>query len=196
MVDADNYDVTLAAGGRVFHFLFDGGPISNPKTAHDVFIALGIGTAAWARLEQHVDAVIIQINKTQHSHEKLDLYDPEHPRPFTDKIRLLKRYFKKHPALQNHKKEIDQLLRGLPALAETRNIFAHGNLEKFDPKTEVARFRIIRTKKDDVIEIQAFTPPLSELMGFADLVSQANKLLRTISAEVFTADAIRRLRRP
>jgi hypothetical protein len=190
----DDYTVTLVAGKTPLTFLFDGGPISNPEGAEPVFLALGLAAAAWARLEQHLDAVIIQINKTLHSDERLNLYDPEHPRPFTDKIKLLKRYFKKHPALQKHRKVAHDLLQALPKFALERNSYIHSNMENFDPKTQVVTFRNLHTKKNDAVIIERFTPPLQQIVSFAAAISRANKALRTISTEVFTADAIQQLR--
>jgi len=105
----DDYFVNLTDGKQHHEFRFNGGPISHSSNASPVFLALGHAAAAWSRFEQHIDSILLQVNKEQHSNEILSLYDPNHPRPFKDKIRLLKRYFNKHPALKDYRNKIRDL---------------------------------------------------------------------------------------
>ena len=196
MSDHDDYRVTLMTDGQPIEFLFDGGPIGDPQPAEVAFLALGLITASWARLEQHLDAVIIQINKTHHSNEQLRLYDPAHPRPFNDKIRLTKRYFSNHPALQKHKEVIGELIKMLSQLASERNVFLHSNLEKYDPESGTVSFRNLQMSKNDDLTVTRHEVPLKALQSFPAWVAEANGKLCTISAELFTSAALEQLRRP
>ena len=93
----------LDTGTRRHRFDFEGGPIDNFETAREAFEVLGHAAMAWARLESHVDAVLIHVNKAVHSTE---LYNPEHPIGFANKLKLLKRWFNQHPFLKSLAGEI------------------------------------------------------------------------------------------
>jgi hypothetical protein len=78
---------------------FTGGPLDSPeemKAAAELWRAIGLAACAWARLEQHLDAVLIHVNQPKHSEK---LHDPDRPIGFKRKIKLLKRWFNQHPVL-------------------------------------------------------------------------------------------------
>jgi hypothetical protein len=183
----------------VHHFLLNGGPINHPKSAAPAFLALGHAAAAWGRLEQHIDAILLQVNKEQHSDEILALYDPNHPRPFTDKIRLLKAYFNKHPALAELKETISSFAAAVLSLSKERNEYIHGIFERYDEQSRTIYLHGIRPKFDRqnpyLFTIAFSKVPLEALEGFADIVNRANDELETISRALFTPDAIERLRK-
>lgn len=68
--------------------------VDSPDVPRSVYAAVGKAAMAWARLEQHLDAVLLQVNKKRFSES---LYR-EHPGTFIGKVRLLKDWFNKHPA--------------------------------------------------------------------------------------------------
>ena len=180
-------------------FLLNGGPIDHPETAIPAFLALGHAAAAWGRLEQHIDAVLLQINKEQHSDEILALYDPNHPRPFTDKIRLLKAYFNKHPALAEFKERIRSFASAATCLSKERNEYIHGIVEGYDENSQTIILHGIKPKFDRtnsyLFSITLSAIPLNTMKGFADIVNRVNDQLETISRVLFSTDAIARLRK-
>jgi|GEM_PF-4580047 len=194
----DDYLVLLNEGGQTYEFLLNGGPINNPATAAEFFLTLGYISAAWARLEQHIDSILLQVNKQQHSSEIVSLYDPNHPRPFTDKIRLLKRYFNQHPALKQHKSKIREFAAAVKKMATDRNIYLHSVLQGYDNKTKIVTLRSIQPVHNPenpyLFRIGKFAPPLRVMREFAEFVNRANTHLEEISRELFTHEAVARLR--
>jgi hypothetical protein len=180
-------------------FLLNGGPINHPETAIPAFLALGHAAAAWGRLEQHIDAILLQVNKEQHSNEILALYDPNHPRPFTDKIRLLKTYFNKHPALAEFKERIRSFASAATSLSQERNEYIHGIVEGYDEKSQTIILHAIKPKFDRtnsyLFSITLSAIPLNTVKGFADIVNRANDELESISRVLFSTNAIARLRK-
>jgi hypothetical protein len=184
----DDYIVNLTDGKQVHEFRFNGGLVSHPTNASEVFVALGHAAAAWARFEQHLDSILLQVNKEQHSNEILSLYDPNHPRPFTDKIRLLTRYFNKHPALKEHKEKIRALISAAKKMALERNDYIHSVIQGYDAKTQTVALLAIQPIRDSnnpyLFKITRFSPPLSSLQSFADFMNRVNSSLEEISREL------------
>lgn len=81
----NHYCVAMKWDNARDEFIFMGGPIDEKCDA--VMLALGYIGASWARLEKHINVLIIQINKAQHSTEELNLYDPDHPSPLWPNLR-------------------------------------------------------------------------------------------------------------
>jgi hypothetical protein len=197
---SDDYLVILSDGKQSHEFLLNGGPINNPSIAPAVFLALGHAAAAWARLEQHIDSILLQVNKQQHSTEILSLYDPRHPNPFTDKIRLLKKYFNKHPALKNYKDKIRAFAKVAKQMAAERNTFVHSVIQGYNQKTKrldlVSIGPLYDPKNPYLFKITRYNPPLSHVQGFATFINRANNYLEEITRQLFTADAVAKLRKP
>jgi hypothetical protein len=197
---SDDYLVFLREGKHQDEFLLNGGPISDPSKASAVFLALGHAAAAWSRLEQHIDTILLQVNKEQHSNEILSLYNPDHPRPFSDKIRLLKRYFNKHPALKEHKQKIRDFASAAKKMALERNEYIHSVIQDYDEKTQIVSLLSIQPKYDPdnpyLFRIVRYKPPLKTIQSFADFVNRANNSLEKISRQLFTENAVAQLRTP
>jgi hypothetical protein len=161
-----------------------------------IFAAIGLAAASWARMEQHIDAIIIQINKESHSTIEIDLYDENHPKPFTDKIDLLKSYFNKHPALAEDAEYIRDFATGLLRLAVERNEMIHGVLEAYDAVNGTYTLNGIRYRKKtkDFLNRRQVSP-VGRIKSFAKMVNIAHYGLCEISKKLFTFDAIERLRK-
>ena len=187
--------INLNWGSGQHRFRFAGGPIDNPERHKRLFAALGLAAASWARLEKHVDAVLIQINKAQHSSQGLSLYDPKHPKPFSDKIKLLKKYFSRHPALEPHRENMTVLLETLPKLSGERNLYLHSILEDADPSTDAFYLNTIEGRKSGY-QVTHADGTLALLKSFTKTTNQANRILSWISGDLFTRDALERLRTP
>lgn len=195
----DDYLVILNDGTQRHEFLLNGGPISQTGNV-TLFAVMGRLASAWSRLEQHVDSILLQVNKKQHSNEVLSLFDPNHPRPFTDKIRLLKKYFNKHPALRGYKEQIRVFTKRAKELGEDRNIYLHSVIQSYNERTEIVEFLSIRPIYDPTdpykFRIKRYKPPLSHIRNFVTVVNSANNYLEEISRRLFTDDAVARLRKP
>jgi hypothetical protein len=191
---SDDYWVEVADAHRI---RFLGGPIDSPAEADGALAVIGHLAASWARMEQHIDAMLIQINREQHSDELIDLYDENHPGTFDAKIKMLKRYFNKHPALSQYTETVIDCATGLKRLAEDRNLLMHGVLQDYDSasKTITVSGTKYHHKTDDFsCRIQPF--PLEQLVRHANIVNLAHHTLCEVSRQLFTVDAVEQLRRP
>lgn len=194
----DDYLVGLQLDdGGVHEYLFIGGPIESPDENTEIFAKVGLAAATWARMEQHIDAILVQINKAHYSDETLDLYDEDHPRPFTDKIDLLKRYFNKHPGLSKYTDTVRDFAGGLLKLSIERNEAMHGVLEEFDriKQTYTLNGMTYRRKTKDFRNRHQVSP-IARINDFIRLTNLAHYGLCEISKELFTTDAAERLQMP
>ena len=80
-------ELSASERARLMHFNFTGGPIDTPDAdGMDIpFAAFGFAVMAWGRLETHLDALLIHLNKRRFSKE---LFDPIHPISFSRKLAL------------------------------------------------------------------------------------------------------------
>jgi hypothetical protein len=190
----DDYWVEVADENRI---RFLGGPLDSPAEAIEALAVIGHTAACWARMEQHIDVMLIQINREQHSDELIDLYDETHPSTFDAKIKMLKRYFNKHPALSQYSEIVIDCATGLKRLAEDRNLLMHGVLQDYDAASKtitVTSTKYHRKTDDFSCLIQPL--PLEKLVRHADIVNLAHRTLCDVSRQLFTVDAVARLQRP
>ena len=194
----DDYLVEITQDGSVRHtYRYIGGPIEQPDQYQELMQAIGHEAASWARMEQHLDAILVQINKIHHSNEVFDLYNPDHPRPLSDKLRLLKRYFNRHPGLSRYKDTIRDFSGAVKKLAVERNELMHGVLEDYDHAKKIVTLNgmTYRKKTNDFHNVtQSFE--LAKLHDVARLTNLAHYMLCDVSKELFTADGVKRLQMP
>jgi hypothetical protein len=172
---------------------FMGGPLDSPdqmEAAAELWRTIGLAACTWARLEQHIDAVLIYLNQPKHSEK---LCDAEHPIGFRRKIKLLKRWFNQHPALAQHRKAIREITSDLLVLSQTRNAFLHSILDDYNPSTRTAIFRSIQVKEQDTYVATKHVGTIDNLLAFAGRTHAAHLKLTGISPTLFTADALERL---
>ena len=174
----------------LFQFKFSGGPIDGRANAAPAFEALGYAAASWARFEQHIDAILIHINKKKYSKK---LYNKDFPVAFTGKIRLLKRWFNQHPALAQHTKQIREITSRQKVLRLDRNRFLHSILEHYDPATQEVTLRRITFEGNDKFRIEKFISPLALIVKFAEVTNLANRCLKTVSNAIFTESVVSQL---
>jgi len=187
------YRVTLDEGGISRDFVFIGGPLDSPDGTDDLFAAIGRVAANWARLEQHLDAVLLHLNNPDHS---AAIFNAEHPAAFSSKIKHLKRWFNQHPALGGLAEDFRALSSRVKELAKHRNNLLHGTLEKWDAETQTAHFQTMRYVGDDEFTLSRHEYTLEALGGAAELMGSANRFLSSISRAIFTKDALAQLRKP
>jgi len=158
-----------------------------------VYAAIGETAMAWARLEQHLDAVLFQVNKPQHS---ATLYK-EHPVSFTRKLDLLKAWFNKHPALAAHKEHMKLLRTSLKQISkEFRNPLLHSIFANYDPASKTITFKGMQSVGADQFRMSTSTLELDRLKRAPLTLNQANEILSWISQDLFSEDAVARLEKP
>ena len=173
----------------VLTFKFIGGPVDNQSDAEVLFLELGKAAAAWARLEQQVEAILLHVNKRGFSE---DLFC-EHPFSFTKKLSILKPWFKKHEALLQFKEPLLEIVSKLWALADERNLYLHSVLESFDSQSNKAIFHRILPKGNDEFMLVMNEVPLEKISSFVEVVNLTNRYLWSVSQHLFTPEAISRL---
>jgi hypothetical protein len=183
----------LGTGTGDFHsFEFHGGPIDDPKSVTAAFAILGHAAMAWARLEAHIDAVLVHINKTGNSK---DLYKPGHPIGFSGKLKLLKRWFTKHPPLKQYEPKIRLAFTAFKNLSRSRNLMLHGILEAYDPETKIVKFTSMKFEGNDTFRVGSYAINLDQISQFTETVNQANAMFgRDISSKLFTPDSVEQLK--
>lgn len=168
------------------------GAIDDPATPEAVFAAIGKAAMAWSRLEVHLDIILFQVNKIAHSSE---LYR-EHPISFERKIKLLKSWFNKHPALSSHKSHMRTLTVPLREInKEGRNPLLHSVFGAYDPKTETLTFQNMRPLMGDTFQLKQFTRDLKWLSIFTKTVNQANEIASWISRDLCSPAGVARLQK-
>lgn len=187
-----DYRVTLNSDGINRDFIFVGGPLDSPVRPDELFRALGAASAQWARLEQHIDAVLIQVNNRQHS---ATLFKEDHPVSFQAKIKLLKRWFNQHPALANLTDDVRTLTTKLKEISQHRNNIVHGALEKWDADTETCVLRTLKSSGDE-FSISTHEYTIDGIDTVSDLTAMCNRYLSEITKIVFTKDSLAQLRTP
>ena len=178
-----------------YEFLLAGGPLDHLDEAVTLpLIALGHAAMAWARLEKHIDILLIHINKIQHSAELLGLYDPNHPRPFVGKLKLLKRYFNRHPALASHTGAIRRITSSLKEVAKERNAYLHTIFQAYDQQQKILTLRTVEFKGNDNFRFSEQKVSLEYIIKFTRDSVELNRALAEVSKEVFTSEMLGRLR--
>lgn len=149
-------------------------------------------------MEHHLDALILQVNKPEHSEELFE----QHPVSFGNKIALLKKWFNRYPPLVSDKEDMQFLTSRLKVLANgddnrflTRNILMHAIPASYDTETRTVTLHHMQFVGDQIISRHIkFT--LDALADFAKGVQLANNLLRLITEPLFTPEGFEKLQRP
>jgi hypothetical protein len=177
----------------LLQFNFRGGPIDDPEKAESAFTAFGLAAMSWARLETHLDALLIHLNKKRFSKE---IFDPKHPVSFSRKLRLLKQWFGGHKALSHLKPQIDKLATQLRTLSEARNAFLHTLFSAYDEEKDEITLKSLYYAGRDEFHIQRRDVGTAKLIRFAVTVNSVNQSLSVITSALFTADAVELLQSP
>jgi len=184
-------DLSPAERQLLMQFNFTGGPLEDIEAAIPALTAFGLAAMAWARLETHLEALLIHLNKRKFSKE---LFDEDHPVSFSRKLRLLRRWFR-HKALAEYGPEIDKLANQMKTLSERRNEYLHALLSAYDPKTDEIILRSLYYAGDEKFHIRRHTLDTKKLASFAAAATNTNKALGTITSALFTPDAIEALQK-
>jgi hypothetical protein len=175
---------------------FTDGPLDSPeylRAATELWRVIGIASCVWARLEVHLDLILVFLNQPKHSEK---LHDPDHPIGFKRKIRLLKRWFNQHPALAEHRDAVRSIASEMLELSQTRNAFLHSILESYDLNSQTAIFRSVRAMSPTTCQFVKHVGTIEILLNFADSSQKAHKRFVRLTTGIFTPDAIARLQKP
>jgi hypothetical protein len=176
MDDQDWYfDVYL--DGKVTPFRVLGGPIDNPKPARKAFQAIGYMSCALARLETHIDLLLYHLNKKEFGKQ---LFDLKHPLQFTDKVKMLRRYFQQHPNLAAHRKEVEKLTDELPDAAHLRNIPLHAIFDHYDVNTDQVTLTSIRPERPVKLRRVAHGQTKVQVKSINELTAGINAINRRL----------------
>jgi hypothetical protein len=151
----------------------------DPPNANEFYLALGVATVAWGRLEGHFNACLmtaIQIAKDKRLGMKL-------PTRWEKRAKVWKDAFELIPTLQPRQKDAIALLDGINDLAEVHNVMVHAIWDSFLPRTQLT-IRIIgikaKTRKPDSGEFRRTTISMEELAEFTGRANSLNLRLSPI----------------
>lgn len=134
----------LANEGSEYEFQLTGGPLDEHFGNRAVMAHIGRGLLAWARMEQHLNLLVMTVNR---EHNSEDLYNDRHPNAFWEKLELANKWFCNHRPLLERKEDFAQVVGHLREMATIRNTIAHGILESLDRATGQVIFKNITAKK-------------------------------------------------
>jgi hypothetical protein len=174
----------------LLRFDFTGGPLEDPDQVQSALAAFGLVAMSWARLETHLDALLIHLNKKRFSKE---IFEPKHPVSFSRKLKLLKQWFAGHKALSHLKPAIDKLATQLKTLSEARNAFLHALFSGYDAEKSEIALQSLYYAGGEEFHIQRRDVGIAKLIRFALTVNKANQSLSVITSALFTAAAIEQL---
>jgi len=178
--------------GHDYQFWAFGGPIDNPSDASDLFQAIGHAISSWARMEHIIDALLVHLNKAAYAQE---LFEPDYPRNFKKKVKLLQDWFKGHPELKSHADAVKSVLPIIKTTAHTRHLLAHGSIDSYDATTQEITFKSIRPRGNDNFLAQTETLPIEGVLAVAELANASNKFLAALAMDVFGPDSEERFQK-
>ena len=123
----------------------------------------------------------------------MNIHQPHHPRSVRDKIKLLRRYYNRHPALAQFKELADNLFGRMLASALDRNHLLHSVLEDFTPDGKVVLNGIF-SKPDTTSHLKRLKVPVGEFGALARTMNNFNLELSVLSKAAFTLEMRERLR--
>ena len=151
----------------------------DPPDANEFYLALGVATVAWGRLEGHFVACLMmamQIAKDKRLGMKL-------PTRWEKRAKVWKDAFELIPTLQPRQKDAIALLDGINDLAEVHNVMVHAIWDSFLPQTQLT-IKIIgikaKTRKPDSGEFRRTTISMEELAEFTGRANSLNLRLSPI----------------
>lgn len=175
-----------------YHSLVD----DDPTKAAPALEALGRAAASWARIEHHIDALIVQINKPQHDER---LFEP-HPVSFVKKIDLLKKWFNQYPPLAEYTADMRWFTMRMKELAQdrpdwiSRNLLLHAIPASYDGEKQELLLHHMKWE-GDMIRSRHITVKMSQLATFSDMVQMGNEFLGLITSELFTTEGYAKISR-
>ena len=126
--------------------IIDGGQLNDPPSfARELLQAFGFASMHWARLEQHLDVLLITLNKEQVTEKK---FKPYSNCSWARKLDFFEKWFSANSKLARYSEQVKKLAPRLKELGEYRNLLLHSNCVEFiegPPLSMVAiKFNILK----------------------------------------------------
>jgi hypothetical protein len=173
-----------------FHFV--GGHLDQvPEYAENLVKAVGLATLNWARLEQQVDALLISVNKPDHSTEA---YKSTPYISFRKKIEMFERWFARDPRFTNQRQRAERLTEAFTLAAQDRNLLTHSNVQEFIEGPPVKMIVLKTVINGDELRIERGEWTEEQIFGLAKDLNKLSYGLWTISQEVLRTDFLDNLR--
>jgi len=165
-------------------FLFGGALDAPPEFAFPILQAIGWTSLHWARLEQHLDALLITLDKQEFFVERLKRRPDS---SWAQKVDLFRRWFSQHEQLKQLVPTANRLSANFKNAGLDRNMLLHSNCIDFvegPPSKIVALY--IRGNKAGNIEQKRAEWTCAQILEFANVVANLNKELQNITSVVLT----------
>ena len=185
----------MSAASDIERITLTNTPLDDPNKmaeAAELFRAIGLATSSWARLETHIDMVLIHLNQPKHS---LKLYQKDHPIGFKSKVKLLKRWFNQHPALKPQAGGLRAIAPKFLELGQQRNIFLHSILSDYDPATKRAIWRGIKPEGEETYRVGKHIGSVDHLINFAAASHEAHVKFAKVCRSLYDSGMLEQLRK-
>jgi len=166
---------------------------SPPKFALPIIQAIGWTSLHWARLEQHLDTLLITLYKQEFFATPLKR---RHDSSWVQKVELFSQWFSKHNDLKQFAPTANRLACNFKQAGLYRNMLLHSNLIDFlegPPSKMIALY--IRGNKAGNIEQKKAELTCDQILEFANNVANLNKELQSITSVVLTEPFLKSLSR-
>ena len=164
--------------------LFGGALDAPPEFAFPILQAIGWTSLHWARLEQHLDALLI----TLHKQEFFATHLKRRPgSSWAQKVDLFSQWFSQHDQLKQFVSTVNRLSANFKNAGLDRNMLLHSNCIDFvegPPSKMVALY--IRGNKTGDIEQKRAEWTRDQILEFANVVANLNKDLQSITSVILT----------
>lgn len=170
--------------------VIEGGQLNNPPGfAEELLKAFGFASMHWARLEQHLDVLLITLNKEQVTNKKFTPYPNS---SWSKKTNLLQKFFSDNLKLKTYFAQIENLIPRLKKLGEDRHFLLHSNCVEFieGPPLSMIAIKLNILSNGDV-EQQRAELTLEQIMHFSGCIAGLNNSLKQISQEILTNDFLK-----
>jgi hypothetical protein len=190
-----DYTATVKWEDGSHDYLLWGGILRHPLSCTEASEAIGFAIAHWARLETHIDATILHLNR-QEFYPGVSWVDGIHPIRFPDKLAKLKKLFAWHPAINSMHKDIVNICSAMVVMSDTRNILAHSVLEYIDdqPESPEIIFNSFKLKNDGGVSLSVHKISFKALGSFGKHLDDLNYTMACITSDVFSTETLRQLR--
>jgi hypothetical protein len=173
--------------------LFGGALDAPPEFALPILQAIGWTSLHWARLEQHLDVLLITLHKQEFFAQPLKRRSDS---SWAQKVELFSQWFSQHDQLKQFAPTASRLSANLKKAGLDRNMLLHSNCIDFvegPPSKVIALY--IRGNKNGSIEQKRAEWTCDQILEFANVVANLNKELQSITSVILTETFLKSLRK-
>lgn len=188
----DEFSVTIQSDGKDHKYLLRGGILQHPDECRLPTEIIGFSIMQWARLETHIDILIFSLRRTDY-YPGTKVAEGRPPVRFVDKLDMLKKLFRWHPAISSHLKAIEGVCADATELYRLRNLLAHSVFTALEPPSDII-LQPFQIDKDGDAHLGVARLPVERIGEFGRHVDRLNFTLSKISQQVLTPETAQRLR--